>query len=241
MRDKQDTLLHKGRRNLLVQQLRESGRFEERVLKAIGAIPRHLFVEEGLEDFAYKDTPVAIGASQTISQPSTVALETQLLNFKPGARILELGTGCGYQSAVLFYLGAEVFSIERQAELFPMAISNLEAAGYLFLDEELTAQTPTNVNSGKFHLYLGDGYLGLPLEAPFDGIVVTCGAPHIPKKLLEQLKVGARLVIPVDVEERGKEKRQMLKVITKVAEGRFVAEDIGIASFVPMLEGINGK
>ena len=148
----------------MVQQLRESGRFEERVLKAIGAVPRHLFVEEGLEDFAYKDTPVAIGAAQTISQPSTVALETQLLNFKPGDRILEIGTGCGYQSAVLFYLGAEVFSIERQAELFPTAVSNLEAAGYLFLDEELAAQTPTNINSGKFHLYLGDGYLGLPAE-----------------------------------------------------------------------------
>ena len=243
MRDNQDTLLHKGRRNLLVQQLRESGRFEERVLKAIGAVPRHLFVEEGLEDFAYKDTPVAIGAAQTISQPSTVALETQLLNFKPGDRILEIGTGCGYQSAVLFYLGAEVFSIERQAELFPTAVSNLEAAGYLFLDEELAAQTPTNINSGKFHLYLGDGYLGLPAEAPFDGIVVTCGAPHIPQKLLEQLKVGARMVIPVDFEKeaQGREKKQMLKVITRVSEGRYQAEDIGLASFVPMLEGINGK
>ena len=118
MKEKKDTLLYKGRRRMLVKELQEQNLFSDRTLKAIGAVPRHFFVQDGLEDQAYKDTPVAIGAGQTISQPSTVALQTDLLEIKSGDRILEIGTGCGYQTAVLFYLGAEVFTIERQEELF---------------------------------------------------------------------------------------------------------------------------
>ena len=161
MSEKKDTLVFQGRRRKLVEELSASGLFSEKVLKAIGSVPRHLFVQKGLEDLAYKDMPVAIEAGQTISQPSTVAFQTQLLDFKPGDRILEIGTGCGYQTAVLFYLGAEVFSIERQEELFRKATENLTEAGYIFPEEDFSVS--------KIHLFLGDGFEGLKDLAPFDG------------------------------------------------------------------------
>ena len=238
-----DTLLFKGRRRILSGRLESLGLFNDNVLKAIGAVPRHLFVQKGLEDQAYKDVPVAIGAGQTISQPSTVALQTQLLELKAGDRILEIGTGCGYQSAVLFYLGAEVYSIERQEELFTQAARNLAEAEYIFLDEEHTSKTATSLECGKIHLYLGDGFAGLESEAPFDGIIVTCGAPEVPAALLKQLKTGGRLVIPVYCGPSGEndEKKQVLKVIVKTAEGRFKAKNISRMSFVPMLKGVKRK
>ena len=235
MKEKKDTLVYQGRRRLLVEELSASGLFEEKVLKAIGAVPRHIFVQEGLEELAYKDMPVAIEAGQTISQPSTVALQTQLLDIRPGARILEIGTGCGYQTAVLFYLGAEIFSIERQEELFHKAAENLADAGYFFPEEEFSVS--------KIHLFLGDGFAGLKDRAPFDGIIVTCGAPSIPKDLMSQLAPGGKMVIPVDEETQDNpaEKKQILKVITRKSDGTFSGRDISRMSFVPMLQGVERK
>lgn len=240
MEEKKDTLVFQGRRRLLVEELSQSGLFSEKVLKAIGSVPRHLFVQEGLEELAYKDMPVAIDAGQTISQPSTVALQTQLLDIKAGDRILEIGTGCGYQTAVLFYLGAEVFSIERQEELFRRAISNLTEAGYFFPEEEFSAITETSAESGKINLFLGDGFAGLEDRAPFDGIIVTCGAPSLPEALMRQLAPGGKMVIPVDEEsnDNQSEKKQILKVITRNPDGKFTGRNISRMSFVPMLTGV---
>lgn len=242
MKENKDTLLQKGRRRLLVGQLEAIGLFSDKVMKAIGTVPRHLFVQEGLEDMAYKDTPVAIAAGQTISQPSTVALQTQLLEIKSGSRVLEIGTGCGYQTAVLFYLGAEVYSIERQEELFHQAAKNLDRAGYFFA-EKLAGENATRIDSGKIHLFLGDGFAGLEEEAPFDAIVVTCGAPEVPIELLHQLAPGGRLVIPVDIDDPKdkRKKEQILKLIVKMTDGRFKAKNISKMSFVPMLKGIEKK
>ena len=235
MSEKKDTLVYQGRRRLLVEELRSSGIFSNKVLKAIGAIPRHLFVQEGLEVLAYKDMPVAIEAGQTISQPSTVALQTQLLDFGPGDRILEIGTGCGYQTAVLFYLGAEVFSIERQEELFLKARENLTNAGYLFPEEDFSFS--------KIHLFLGDGFAGLEKLAPFDGIIVTCGAPSLPQALMRQLAPGGKMVIPVDEpdQENTREKKQILKVITRTPGGKYTGRDVSRMSFVPMLKGVEKR
>ncbi|MBE6245249.1 MAG: protein-L-isoaspartate(D-aspartate) O-methyltransferase [Bacteroidales bacterium] len=232
MSEKKDTLVFQGRRRKLVEELSASGLFSEKVLKAIGSVPRHLFVQKGLEDLAYKDMPVAIEAGQTISQPSTVAFQTQLLDFKPGDRILEIGTGCGYQTAVLFYLGAEVFSIERQEELFRKATENLTEAGYIFPEEDFSVS--------KIHLFLGDGFEGLKDLAPFDGIIVTCGAPALPKALMKQLSPGGKMVIPVDEpgQEKASEKKQILKVITRKPDGKFTGRDVSRMSFVPMLKGV---
>ena len=238
-KDMKDSLLYKGRRKILVERLAAKGHFSEKVLKAIGAVPRHIFVQEGLEDLAYKDMPVAIEADQTISQPSTVALQTHLLDIKSGDKILEIGTGCGYQCAILFYLGAEVFSIERQEALFRTAIENLEAAGYIFPEEDLQTSATASIHSGKIHLFLGDGFAGLEKEAPFDGIIVTCGAPYVPEALLKQLKIGGRLIIPVNENLECASKKQILKEIVKTEEGKFKARNILEMSFVPMLKGIN--
>ena len=215
-----------------MDELAATGLFSEKVLRAIGAVPRHLFVQEGLEDLAYKDIPVAIEAGQTISQPSTVAFQTQLLDFKPGDRILEIGTGCGYQTAVLFYLGAEVFSIERQEELYHKAIRNLTEAGYIFPEEDFSVS--------KIHLFLGDGFDGLKDLAPFDGIIVTCGAPSLPDALMRQLSPGGKMVIPVDEpgQENASEKKQILKVITRKPDGKYTGRDVSRMSFVPMLQGV---
>ncbi len=212
-----DTPLTIGRRRRLVKVLHEKGIFSPAVLDAVGSIPRHIFVERGLEDFAYENTPVAIGNGQTISQPETVALQTQLLAPRRGSMILEIGTGCGYQSAILRYLGVRLFTVERQKELCLIARSNLGKLGY-----------------SDIYMKWGDGFEGLPEFAPFDGIIVTCGAPDVPESLLCQLKTGGRMVIPVDMAgTRG----QRLQVLTRKSATEFVREQFGAVDFVPMLKG----
>ena len=206
---------HQGLRNQLVQVLRTKGIEDELVLTAIAEIPRHLFMDSSFIDFAYKDKAFPIGADQTISQPYTVAFQTELLKLKPNAKILEIGTGSGYQTAVLVKLKAIVYSIERQKELFVKTKSFLPKLGYV----------------AKKLIY-GDGYLGLPDEAPFDGIIVTAGAPFVPKPLLAQLKIGGRLVIPVG------EKEQVMTLIIRKSEKDFEKHEFDKFSFVPFLKDV---
>lgn len=211
-----DTEKHRGLRKQLVEQLRQKGITDEDALKAIGQLPRHLFLESGFEAFAYQDKPFPIGAGQTISQPYTVAFQTQLLQVKKSDKILEIGTGSGYQTAVLFLMGAKVYSVERQSELFKKTS--------LFLPK---------IGINPKHLSLGDGYKGLPAHAPFDSIIVTAGAPEIPKALMAQLKIGGRLVIPV-----GKDVQVMTLLIRK-NETQFEKHEFGEFRFVPLLENKN--
>lgn len=175
-----DTNKHQGLRNQLVKQLEEKGITDKNVLAAISKVPRHLFLNSSFEDFAYQDKAFPIGAGQTISQPYTVAFQSQLLEVQKDHKILEIGTGSGYQTAVLCAMGAKVYSVERQNELF----------------KSTTVLLP-KLNIRPKHLTFGDGYKGLPNFAPFDGIIVTAGAPFIPQPLMAQLKIGGRLVIPV--------------------------------------------
>ena len=180
-----DTLKHRGMRKNLADVVAAKGITDKKVLEAIKTVPRHLFLDSGFEDHAYQDKAFPIGADQTISQPYTVAFQTELLEVKPNDKILEIGTGSGYQTAVLLHLRAKVYTIERQLELFKT----------------------TKLFFNKMHyrpkkMIFGDGYKGLPEEAPYDGIIVTAGAPEVPKPLLSQLKVGGRLVIPVGVDEQ---------------------------------------
>jgi protein-L-isoaspartate(D-aspartate) O-methyltransferase len=211
-----DSLQHKGLRKHLVETITGKGINDPQILAAIGKIPRHLFMESGFEKFAYKDQAFPIGAGQTISQPYTVAFQTQLLQIKPNAKILEIGTGSGYQSAVLIELGAQVFTIERQHELYVKAQQLLPSLGYL----------------PRF--FFGDGYKGLPTYGPFDGIIVTAGAPFIPENLKLQLKVGGRLVIPV-----GGGNYQVMTLIVRVDNNTFEQEELGSFAFVPLLNGTN--
>ncbi len=180
-----DTHKHRGMRNKLAEIVEAKGISDTKVLNAIRTIPRHLFLDSGFEDHAYQDKAFPIGADQTISQPYTVAFQTELLQVKPNDKILEIGTGSGYQTAVLLHLKAKVYTIERQQELFKKT--------KLFF---------AKMNYRPKKVIFGDGYKGLPEEAPFDGIIVTAGAPEVPKALLSQLKVGGRLVIPVGVAEQ---------------------------------------
>lgn len=209
-----DTLQHKGRRKKLLEQLRAKYEFDSKVIEAIGRVPRHMFVEPGLDHLAYLDKPLPIGVRQTISQPSTVAFQTSLLNLKKWDKVLEIGTGCAYQTAVLVEMGYRVYSIERQKQLYISAQQNLNRLDY---------QSPI--------LFLGDGFAGLPQFAPFNGILVTCGAPEIPKELLKQLCVGGRMVIPVG------EVTQKMIVIDRVTEDEFKVTEHGEFKFVPMLTG----
>lgn len=210
-----DSFVHKGKRRILIDYLREKiGIKDMRVLEAMQKIPRHLFLDSIFSDLAYEDRAFPIPAGQTISHPSTVAEQTELLEVKPGDTVLEIGTGCGYQAAVLMEMGAQVFTIERQRELY-------EFSQKKFRELRITP---------KAQLY-SDGFLGLPEKAPFDKILVTCGAPELPPELLKQLKVGGRLVIPV-----GKGDEQMLYRFTRVADKEFEKEQFGIYKFVPMLE-----
>lgn|SRR5574344_186818 len=211
-----DSAQHIGMRNKLVQSIRQKGITDEAVLQAINKIPRHLFMESGFVTFAYKDQAFPIGAGQTISQPFTVAFQTQLLEVKERAKILEVGTGSGYQSAVLLELGAQVFTIERQQELYVKVQRLLPSLGYF----------------PRF--FYGDGYKGLPTYGPFDGIIVTAGAPYVPEDLLRQLKVGGRLVIPV-----GSGSTQIMKLIIRISETDFKEQNFGDFSFVPLLGGTN--
>jgi protein-L-isoaspartate(D-aspartate) O-methyltransferase len=207
---------HQGKRNQLVGLLKEKGIFDLRVLDAIGKVPRHLFLDSSFEDFAYQDKAFPIGADQTISQPFTVAFQTQLLEVSKGHKVLEIGTGSGYQTAVLIALGCQVYSVERQNELFKKTSLLLPNLGYR-----------------AKHLTFGDGYKGLPSFAPFDRILVTAGAPEIPKALLGQLKIGGRLVIPIGFEE------QIMTLLVRESERKFVKHEFGNFKFVPLLENKN--
>jgi protein-L-isoaspartate(D-aspartate) O-methyltransferase len=211
-----DTLKHKGMRNKLVGIVASKGIADKQVLEAIRNVPRHLFMDSGFEGHAYQDKAFPIAADQTISQPYTVARQTELLEVKPGHKILEIGTGSGYQTAVLLELKAKVYTIERQLELFKKTRLFFDKMGY----------RPKK-------MVFGDGYRGLPEEAPFDGIVVTAGAPQVPKALLAQLKVGGKMVIPVGEDE------QIMTVITRKSEKAFEKAEYGSYRFVPLLEDKN--
>jgi protein-L-isoaspartate(D-aspartate) O-methyltransferase len=211
-----DTNKHQGLRNQLVTILEQKGIADKNVLEAIRKIPRHLFLDSGFEDFAYQDKPFPIGAGQTISQPYTVAFQTQLLEVKKEDKILEIGTGSGYQTAVLCAMGAKVYSVERQNELFKKTSVLLPKLGIR-----------------PKHLSFGDGYKGLPNYAPFDSIIVTAGAPIIPQPLMAQLKVGGRLVIPVG------EEIQVMTLLIRKTETQFEKHELGDFRFVPLLEDKN--
>ena len=203
-------------RQQLVDTIKKKGIKDERVLGAIGKIPRHLFMDSGFIDHAYVDKAFPIAADQTISQPYTVAFQTELMQVKPGDKVLEIGTGSGYQCAVLIELGAKVFSIERQQELFKKTFKFLPKIGY---------------RAKK--LIFGDGYKGLAEEAPFDSIIVTAGAPFVPKPLLSQLKVGGRLVIPVG------DSVQTMTLYLRKGEKEIEKHEFGEFRFVPLLEDKN--
>jgi len=208
-----DSFKHKGLRNKLIEELSEKGIIDSGVLNAISKIPRHLFMDSGFIDHAYQDKAFPIGSGQTISQPFTVAFQTQLLEIKKGNKILEIGTGSGYQAAVLCEMGAKVYTIERIRELYRKTSSFLPSINYY----------------PKKMIY-GDGYEGLEEEAPFDGIIVTAGASKIPDKLLLQLKVGGRMVVPIG------ENVQKMVLYIKKSETNFEIKNFGDFQFVPMLK-----
>lgn len=211
-----DTPKHQGLRKKLVNILQKKGIQDILVLDAINKVPRHWFMDSSFLDHAYTDKAFPIAADQTISQPYTVAKQTELLQVNKGDSVLEIGTGSGYQSAVLLEMGIQVFTIERQNELFKKTKLALPKMGY----------RPKK-------MIFGDGYKGLPEAAPFDGIVVTAGAPYVPKPLLAQLNVGARLVIPVG------EKVQIMTVFERKSATEFEKTEHGEFRFVPMLENKN--
>jgi len=210
-----NTIRHQGMRKKLVDGLKTKGIRNQLVLDAINKIPRHLFMESTFINFAYKDQAFPIGSGQTISQPYTVAIQSHLLQIEKNDKVLEVGTGSGYQAAVLIELGAKVFTIERQKELYEKVQNFLPKIGYY----------PA--------FFFGDGYKGLNNFAPFDKILVTAGAPVVPDELKNQLKIGGRLVIPV-----GNEKRQEMRVYTRISEIEFSCEKHGGFVFVPLLKGI---
>jgi protein-L-isoaspartate(D-aspartate) O-methyltransferase len=203
---------HTQRRKELVEGIRQKGIRDTAVLMAIEAIPRHLFIDTALEKRAYEDTALPIGCGQTISQPYTVAAQTELLEVKKGDKVLEIGTGSGYQAAILCYLGADVYSVERHDKLYQNAKQILSELGY----------RPT--------LKLGDGTLGWGAYAPYDGIVVTAGAPVVPEDLISQLSIGGRLVVPV-----GSQESQTMVRITRVSEDSYEEERLQSYKFVPLI------
>ena len=212
----QDTFKHQGLRKKLVDIISKKGIKQQNVLAAIGKIPRHLFMDNAFIGFAYEDNAFPIGAGQTISQPFTVAVQTELLDVKQHDKILEIGTGSGYQAAVLVAMEAIVYSIERQKELFQKTKEFLPKIGY----------------NCKF--FYGDGYKGLPALAPFDKIIITCGAPEIPTALIKQLKIGGKLVAPiggVDIQE--------MQLLDKISDKENRITTHGKFSFVPMLSDKN--
>ena len=212
----QDTFKHQGLRRKLVEKIRKQGIKDETVLSTIGKIPRHLFMDNAFVHFAYEDKAFPIGAGQTISQPFTVARQTELLEVEPYEKVLEIGTGSGYQAAVLADMEAKVFTIERQKELFNKTKDFLPRIGY------------------KCQFFYGDGYKGLTKFAPYDKIIITCGAPKIPKDLIYQLKVGGRLVAPIGIGDV-----QEMHLLEKISETENKISIHGNFSFVPMLTNKN--
>lgn len=207
-----DTFRHKGLRKQLVDGIRKQGVRDEAVLEAIMAIPRHYFMDSSFLEFAYEDKPFPIGSGQTISQPYTVAFQTELLEIKKGDKVLEIGTGSGYQACVLMEMGAKVYTIERQKSLYRKTQQLFDDLHY------------------KPKLYVfGDGYKGIPAYAPFDKVIVTAGAPYVPDALIDQLAVGGKLVIPVGTD------LQIMKRLIKNIDGSITEEEHGAFRFVPLL------
>lgn len=217
MRNFDDTYRHKGLRKQLIELLRSKGISDERILQAMNNIPRHFFLDSAFDQVAYEDKAFPIAEGQTISQPYTVAYQTQLLDVKPFEKVLEIGTGSGYQAIVLAELGAQVFTIERQKKLF-------EHHKNFILRKKYPA----------IKYFFGDGFEGLPTYAPFDKVIITAAAPFIPPKLIDQLKTGGKMVIPV-----GEGAVQKMLRLTKLADGSWTEETFENFSFVPMLGGKN--
>lgn len=221
MRRFEDSYRHKGLRKKLVDILRSKGITDERVLEAINNLPRHYFLDTAFDEIAYEDRAFPIDEGQTISQPYTVAYQSQLLEIKPYDKVLEIGTGSAYQACVLAEMNAQVYTIERQKKLF-----NFNKSSFPFLKKYLNI---------KF--FFGDGFEGLPTYAPFDKVIITAAAPFVPPKLIEQMKTGGKMVIPLD--EGG---TQRMKRLTKQEDGSYSEEVFSAFSFVPMLGGKqNGK
>jgi protein-L-isoaspartate(D-aspartate) O-methyltransferase len=210
----EDSFQHKGLRNKLVQDIKAKGIKDEKVLNAIGKVPRHLFMDSGFIKFAYRDQAFPIEAGQSISQPFTVAFQTELLQAEQGMKILEVGTGSGYQAAVLAEMGMKVFTIERQKELYLKSQILLTSLKY------------------RVNFFYGDGYQGLPTYGPFDRILITAAAPEIPAELTGQLKIGGRLVVPV-----GNTNSQVMTLVEKLGESEYRTTQHGSFVFVPMLGG----
>ena len=215
MRKYEDSYRHKGLRKKLVEVIKSKGITDEKVLAAIENIPRHFFLDSAFDEVAYEDRAFPITAGQTISQPYTVAYQSQLLEIKPFTKVLEIGTGSAYQASVLAEMGAQVFTIERQKKLFE--------------DNKKFSYIKKYPNIKFFY---GDGYEGLPTYAPFDRILITAAAPEIPQKLITQLKRGGMMVIPV-----GSGDLQTMKRITKLEDGSVKEDAFALFSFVPMLGG----
>ena len=214
----EDSYRHKGLRQNLVQVLKDKGITDANVLNAIGTVPRHVFLESTFVEFAYQDKAFPIGSGQTISQPFTVAMQSQLLNISKGMKVLEIGTGSGYQACILAEMGAKVFTIERQRNLY------MKTKPFL-------AEFQYNIKT-----FLGDGNKGLPTFAPFDRVLITAAAPEIPEALVNQLKTGGVMVIPLN-DEMDASKQRMLR-LTKQEDGTMLREEFGDCRFVPMLKDI---
>ena len=211
-----DTYRHKGLRQKLVNTLRRKGIRDEKVLRAIAIIPRHYMLDEAFAEWAYRDVAFPIEADQTISMPYTVALQSQLIQLRPGEKVLEIGTGSGYQASVLYQMGAKVYTIERHKRLFHQTNHLLKAMNY-----------------HGIRTLLGDGFLGAPRFAPFDKIVVTAGASTFPEELLKQLKPNGIMVLPY-----GPRDQQTMYRITKISDSSYKKENHGPCAFVPMLGGV---
>jgi len=214
----EDTHHHRGMRRRLIETLHKKYPFPKIILQAMSRIPRHFFLDPAFQEWAYKDVAFPIDADQTISQPFTVAMQTHLLDISPGEKVLEIGTGSGYQACVLHELGCKVYSIERQENLFHKTRKLLKKLGYQ-----------------KIRLYLGDGWQGKSTYAPFDKIIVTAGAAEIPEQLIAQLKTGGLMVVPVGSQAAG---QKMLRLI-KNENNEPTIKEHGDFRFVPMLKGIS--
>ena len=214
----EDSYRHKGLRQQLVQVLKDKGITDNNVLNAIGAVPRHVFLDSSFVEFAYQDKAFPIGSGQTISQPFTVAMQSQLLTVAKGMKVLEIGTGSGYQACVLAQMGAKVFTIERQRNLYMKT-------------KPLLAEFPYNIRT-----FLGDGNKGLPTYAPFDRVIITAGAPEVPQNLIDQLKTGGIMVIPLN-DSVDPTTQHMLR-LTKQSDGTMALEEFGDCRFVPMLKNL---